>query len=214
MKYIVFTGILIFLAFPLFSQDSESDNYQIDSLSAVSVTPANQQLPEQNKIKKLDVDVNMGTSVAVSHGKLYSGYFMAPAFNYHVNPRLNVRVGLVYYRTTLPPLSISENQTYTFPTVNNFSVFTEGQYSVNSRLTVTGSAYKQLNTTVHTMNPKALDYGMQGVSVGFDYKISEGLHVGAQFNFQNTTNPYYNPYYRYSPYGMYPMSPGVNTGGW
>jgi hypothetical protein len=120
----------------------------------------------------------------------------------------------VYFNASFPSLSISENQSYTMPTVNNISVFTQGQYSVNSRLTVSGSAYKQVNSTVHSMNPKALDYGMQGVSVGFDYKITEGIHVGAQINFQNNTNPYYNPYYRYSPYGMYPMTPGVYSGGW
>lgn len=211
MKHFVITSILAFLMIPLFSQSDDSDHDQIDSLSALSVDPAYSRLPEQNTSKKLNVDVNMGTSVSVSHGKLYSGYFVAPAFNYQVNPRLNIRVGAVYMNASVPPLSISENQSFAYPTVNNVSVFTEGRYSLNPRLTLSGSAYKQVNTNTHSMNPKALDYGMQGVSVGFDYKISEGLHVGAQFNYQNNTNPYYNPYYRFSPYGMYP---GVNTGGW
>ena len=214
MKYFVITGILAFLTMPLFSQSGDSGQDQIDSLSAYSVDPAYSRLPEKDNNKKLNVNVNMGTSVAVSHGKFYSGYYMAPDFNYQVSPRLNVRVGVVYMNATIPPLSISENQSYTFPTVNNISVFTEGRYSVNSRLSVSGSAYKQVNTNVHAVNPKAFDFNMQGVSVGFDYKLSEGIHVGAQFNFQNNTNPYYNPYYRFSPYGMYPMYPGVNTGGW
>ncbi len=218
MKFIVFTGILAFLAVPLFSQTNEmsiaSDHDQVDSLSSISVDPVNSRLPIQNTNKKLNVNVNMGTSVAVSHGNFYSSYYVAPAFNYQVNPRLNVRVGVVYMNATIPPISISENQSYSYPAVNNISVFTEGRYSVNPRLTLSGSAYKQVNTNTQSMNPKALDYGMQGVSVGFDYKLSEGIHVGAQINFQNNTNPYYNPYYRYSPYGMYPMNTGVGTGGW
>ncbi len=154
--------------------------------------------------------MNIGTSVSASNGKYYSGYYVAPTFNYQVNPRLNIRVGVVYLNSTLPSLSISENQSYTLPDINYVSVFTEGTYNVSSRLTVSGSAYKQINGNMRTINPKALDYNMQGASVGFDYKISEGIHVGAQVRFQNSTNPYYNPYYRFGPYGMYPGT----TGGW
>jgi hypothetical protein len=84
--------------------------------------------------------------------------------------------------------TFNQNITSTF-------IYAEGEYLVNPRLLVTAKGYKTIATfSEPTMNPRALDLDGGGVSVGFNYKITENFHFGAEVGVNKGNTPY-NPYY-------------------
>ncbi len=87
---------------------------------------------------------------------------------------------------------------------SNFVLFASGNYLVNNKLLVYGSAYTnifsannyspfQLNSTTFRKNH------FDRFTLGAKYKFSNAFTIGAQVEYSDGLNPYYN---RFNPYGQ------------
>ncbi len=149
--------------------------------------------------KKLSVRMEMGTTFGVGSGNSsLFGVYVAPHISYKVSPRFRMNMGVQvtnsnfinYYNPYFGEISQPLNQNIT-----QTLLYAEGEYLVNPRLLVTAKGYKTLATfSEPKINPRALDMDGGGVSVGFNYKITENLHFGAEVGVSNGNSPY-NPYY-------------------
>ncbi len=71
------------------------------------------------------------------------------------------------------------------------SVYAKGDYFVTPRLTLTGVAFKEFSPYgTQNINPMFMNYNREGMSLQFNYKLFENVHVGAQFNYIRNENPY------------------------
>ncbi len=155
-----------------------------------------------NPDKKLSVRMEMGTSFSVGSGSAgLFGVYAAPHISYKVSPKLRVNFGTVIQNTNFinyynPYNTFAPEYTQTFgSSITRTLVYAEGQYLVNPRLMVNAKVYKEISTFgTPQVNPHALDLDGEGVSVGFQYKVNENMHIGAQFGYSKGRNPY-NPYY-------------------
>jgi hypothetical protein len=109
----------------------------------------------------------------------------------------------------MTPINTAEGIQYKMLPMTQMFVYASGNYRVSEKLVVNGTAYRQVYSNPNS-NQQAIisNYINNGVSVGFNYKISSNVSFGAQIqiNTQNNFNPYspggYNPYGGYSnPYG-------------
>ncbi len=146
------------------------------------------------------VDVNMGYMFSVKGG---GGPFMtlAPHVTYPLTNKLSLSAGISggFGNVYLPYLA-SEGQSGMLPMTQMF-IYASGNYQVNEKLSVSGSAYKRVidvknpNSSVHP----ATSFDNKGVSVGFNYKITNNISFGAQIHV-DSPSPDYNSLF--SPYGF------------
>jgi hypothetical protein len=162
--------------------------------------------------KKPDYGLNLGTSFTTT-----SGYgsaittFVSPHLSYSFNPRFRMTAGITLMNTQLigakPYYPIQSEQSFN----GNFTdalLYVSGQYLLNDRLTVSGTAYKKFSlydpAPVAGMTPYR-NPEFQGFNIGLDYKAGENFHIQAGFGFTNGSNLYqpnslYNPNPVYDPY--------------
>lgn len=68
-----------------------------------------------------------------------------------------------------------------------FMRYTEGSYLLSPRLTVSEASYKEILPSYKPyLNSVYCNYKMQGVSVGFDYKLVKNASIGTRSNYSNT----------------------------
>lgn len=201
------------------AEDSVSSYYHVAYPGMVPLTS-----PE----KKVSVRMEMGTSIGLgsSSGGMY-GIYASPHISYKVSPKLRLNFGarvensnfLNYYS---PYNSYFPEYTQTFESnITRTLVYAEGQYLVNPRLMVNAKVYKEVAVFGEPqINPRALDMDGEGVAVGFQYKINDNMHIGAEFSYSKGQSPY-NPFYPTSVGNSSFMSPyGINRndifdrGGW
>lgn len=182
--------VIFFIQLGLFAQAPLDEEIIVDG----EVTP---ETTETKIEKKVDFDLSVGSSYSFL-GKFgsYSNFYVSPSWNYKLNPRFLVRAGaLINYTpyTSVPSgLFYNENTQFSAPPVG-VMLYTQGTYFLSPRLTVTGTAYKEVTSSYKPfINPYYNNYKMQGVSIGFDYKLFENVHIGAQFNYNNTPPGYFN----------------------
>ncbi len=183
--------ILFFLVDPVFCQVSATD----------SVFRNDERFLQQ---KKFDYGVNLGsefTSVS-GFGSGLSTY-ISPHFTYRVNKRFNIGGGINIVTTNyINARSWYQNEQSAGSNGNysSASIFVCGQYLVNERLTLSGSAFKLFPITkdplpYNPFNPVSRN-GAQGVNFNVDYKIGEHMHIQAGFRYSQGLNSYNaNPYY-------------------
>lgn len=151
---------------------------------------------------KISVRMEMGSTFGIGNkgGGMY-GVYASPHLSYKASPRLRVNFGtrientnfLNYYNTYNPYFP---EYTQTFESnITRTLVYAEGQYLVNPRLMVNARVYKEVATFGEPqINPRALDLDGEGVSVGFHYKVSDNMHIGAEFGYSRGQSPY-NTFY-------------------
>lgn len=173
--------------------------------------------------KKISVRMEMGTSFGLGSGdKSLFGVYAAPHISYRVSPRFRVNFGamirnsnFINYINPFEPYypgytaTFDDNLTQTF-------VYAEGEYLVSPRLVINTRVFKEVaRFNEPQINPRALDLDSEGVSVGFNYRVSDGFQVGAQFEYSKGRRPYdpYNPFFpdsfgtfQSNPYGIPPMN--------
>jgi outer membrane protein assembly factor BamA len=93
-------------------------------------------------------------------------------------------------------------------------VYAQGQYLVNPRLQLTGTAfYETSRFNGLTMNPQATNLQSKGMSMHANYKVSEHFSVGAGVQISNGNSYLGNGLYQ-SP-AFFPRAGRFNTmGGW
>ncbi len=158
-----------------------------------------------NKKLYTGLDANMGYMVS---SKGYGGPFMSlsPYAAYPVNDKFHLTVGISagFGNIYLPYLYSGENSEM-LPMTQMF-IYARGNYMLNEKLTVSGSAYKRI---VDVKNPNrslkpSTSFDYQGVSVGLNYKITNNISFGAQIHFDSPAynNSIYSPFeYHALPYG-------------
>ena len=133
-------------------------------------------------------------STTMGYGSGISTY-VSPEVGYSLTSRFRINAGISIINTNFfgiaPYYSLTSEKKFN----GNFTsalVYVNGQYRLNDRLTLNGSAYKQFNLFD---DPPGTPYGKsndsQGFSMGIDYKAAENFHIQAGFGYSKGNHPYY-----------------------
>lgn len=160
-------------------------------------------LPENTRF-----NLEFGTGfTSFSSGGSMLGNYVAPRLEYDVNPSLTIIAGGSFsfnQYNNLPGQSLVVNNQSSLMQrgMTDHSLFVSGRYSINENLYMTGTIYREeghlpiLLMNRSTMNPGAMDYKNHGMSMGFNYRISNNLHFGAEVGVRRSNSPYgsYSPF--------------------
>jgi hypothetical protein len=199
MKLLVCISIL-FLSITVSNAQDLDEVFVTDSTTLI---PEN---PVKEKSKKLHTGINVDAGYMLGGGIGSPFMTLSPFVSYPVTNRFGVDVGLsAGYGGLFFPNTTLEGQPKMLPMTQLF-IFASGNYKLNEKLTVSGTAFKRIvdvQNPNNSVNPTT-NYNFQGASVGFNYKISNNFSFGVQLHF-NSPSGYsnYNPYggLRVSPYG-------------
>lgn len=193
-RKILFSLVLITIVVsPLFSQGS-----------AQGIISPDKNLLSGNPDLKFGLEAGTSFSTYGSGFSLFSNQ-VSPYLNYQVNPKLSLEIGTTFstYNTgNTPVFSLSGNNYGTsFTGISGYAV---GRYQASERLTFTGSVFRQSSVMPSlTLNPGAFEFLNQGMSMGFDYKISDRFSFGAGIQMNQTNAPWgvystnhRNPFFR------------------
>ena len=137
---------------------------------------------------------------------------LAPSVNWDVSRRFNLHIGTIFSSSMMngmnhlfpytPHMAGGESLSmYQGQRLFSSTVYAVGSYQVSPRLTLIGGTWlEQNNMHDMMMNPQAFDSRPKGGMFGFDYRITENLRFGAEFNISTGVNPF-NPIYNYGGYG-------------
>ncbi len=170
----------------------------------------------------LNYDLRLGTSFSTGFGG--SSFFMhsiAPSINWAASERFTIQAGTVFssvsfsgiqQNTMIHGFDNSYEQSFLQDNFYSNLTYALGFYRINENLTFMGGAYfESSNLGQHLqMNQKAFDLNAKGMIMGFDYRISNNMRIGAEFNFRSGHSP---SFYQFSPYsspGFYRSSPFDN----
>ncbi|MBE0640376.1 MAG: hypothetical protein IH598_17830 [Bacteroidales bacterium] len=173
--------------------------------------------PEKPVSFRMEVGSTFGLS---SGGGQMFGVYVSPHVSYRLSDkwRLNVSARIQnsnfinFYNPYLPHYP---EYTRTFDSnITQTLIYAESEYLVNPRLMISTKVFKEVSVFDQPqINPRALDLNSEGVSVGFNYRVSENFQFGAEVGYSKGRNPY-NPlfpgsfgYPGRSPYGISPLSP-------
>jgi hypothetical protein len=171
--------------------------------------------------KKVSVRMEVGSTFGFSSGagQLF-GIYTAPHISYKVSDRWRLNVGariqntnFINYYNPYNPYYPEFTQTFD-NNITQTMVYAESEYLVNPRLMISTRVFKEVSVFDQPqINPRALDMNSEGVSVGFNYRITEHLQFGAEFGYSKGRNPY-SPWHSTMPgfpgrshYDITPMSP-------
>ncbi len=184
-------------------QDTLPAPASYDAADTTEITPfiGNPKLLPYNPDKKMSVRMEMGTSFSVgSGGGSLFGVYVAPHVSYKVSPKFRLNFGAMIRNSNF----INYYNPYGFESISRFDnnitqtfVYVEGEYLVNDRLLIHARGYKEIaRFNEPNINPGALGLDNGGVAVGFDYKVSDNFHFGAEVSVHKGNTPYnpYNPY--------------------
>ncbi|TGE08090.1 hypothetical protein [Hymenobacter fodinae] len=153
------------------------------------------------------------TSFSLNAGAMFAGRYgsasyISPTMAYQVTKRFSVFGGATFLRTT-PGVAYG----YAYPGteagyrasqpgyygMNRMLIQGGGQYALSPRLTLTGSAWKDLTPGGYNVNPYAGFGGNMGSGVNLraDYHITENFSVSGGLRMSNGTSgsPGYSPMY-------------------
>jgi hypothetical protein len=191
----IFVLLLISSFGSVFSQAEQ--NLELPPVDSSLLQSNQKAVPE----KKIHVGATLDMSYAFS--KAYSGPMMyfSPYLSYPLTNRLSLYAGVTAgYGSLYSPYFMNEKGSVKLQPMTQFYLFAASSYQVNQKLTVTGTAYKNINTIPNLYKEKVnANYSASGVSVGFNYKIAPGLSFGAQIRIDS-----HNSY----PYGLNSGYPG------
>lgn len=212
MKKIILLGTSLLVSAIGVQAQQTADN---PVLYKIRTTEADQ----TNSIKPyspLQFRMEAGSSVGImGRNNTFWSNYLAPHASYQLGRRWNLNVGTVFSYTQFGASARRQEAGQSMPNgyFQNF-VYAQGQYLVNPRLQLTGTAFyetSRLNGLV--MNPQATNLQSKGMSMHAEYKVSEHFSVGAGVQISNG-----NPYLRnglYQSPGLFPGAGRFNTrGGW
>ena len=198
MRKLSFFVILFFLMAPVFSQIMRND----------TVSGADQRFLQP---KKFNYNVTLGSQFTSASGFGSAlNTWVTPRVSYNVNKRLSIGGGISIIQTNyFEARSYFRNEQGTAISSNgNFTsglIFIDGQYIVNKRLTISGSAYKQFPISqdplpYNPFNPVS-SKGAQGINFNVGYKLGEHVYIQAGFRYNEGVNPWYNDPFNQTPFG-------------
>jgi hypothetical protein len=198
MKRLIYIVLVFFVTSSVIAQDLDEIVLSDTAVFQNDVKPIR---------KKLHTGFNVNTGYMVtSKGKGGPYMSLSPHIIYPVTDKFYLNAGIsAGFGNMYLPYYITGEESQMLPMTQMF-IHASGNYVVNNKLTVSGSAYKRI---VDVKNPNSslqpstsIDY--QGLSVGFNYKITDNISFGAQIHFNSPSNynSLYSPYgYSVPPYG-------------
>lgn len=168
--------------------------------------------PGSEDMQLINVDVQLGTSFTSSFtGSPMMLSYIAPTLNFNISPRFNLSVGGVLMNNHTSAFNQfdpgSMDQGILPGRLNSdFALFASGNWLVNNKLLVYGSAYtskfSENNYSPFRLNSSSFRKNhFDRFTLGAKYKLSNALTIGAQVEY----NDGLNPYYRFNPYGRSPF---------
>ncbi len=180
LKLISITLPLLYLPFMAFNQDHLSQ----------------EKLDIRND-KSLNFNFFTGTNYLFSNGYGSAGsiYFGTNVL-YPVAPRFTLEFGTAvnFSRMIGIPAGLFPENKLSEPTLHATSVvlYARGNYFLSSRLTLSGTAFKQFSPDKYpAVNPYFINQSQEGMSFEFNYRLFQNLHIGAQFSFIKNNGPFY-----------------------
>ena len=214
MKYRILIITLFFL--PFISANSQWFYHFPDAFFMPAPGPEKYFLDSLNTghssedLQLMNVDVQLGTSFFSSFtGSPMMFSYIAPTLNFNISSRFNLSVGgiLMNNHTSVfnqfAPGSI-EQGSLPGRLNSDFAVFASGNWLVNNKLLVYGSAYTS-KFSANNYSPFRLNSSLSRndhfdrYTLGAKYKLSNAFTIGAQVEYSDGLNPYYN---RFNPYGQ------------
>lgn len=139
------------------------------------------------KTKKIAVALSMGTSfISTSHAGNGTSSFIAPSVNYRFSPKLSLNTGLlVSHNNFSVPVEYFNPESRSVviratPVESQNIFYATGNYYVTPRLLITGSLMQTFSETSNIQSSRGLNNSFKIMSMGFEYKISENITIGAR----------------------------------
>lgn len=207
MKQIILSAIILIIAVPLFSQTKQADTLATDS----------QHLFQP---RKFDYGLTLGSEFTSISG-FGSGLstYVTPRISYNVSKRFSIGGGLSIIQTNyFGAKSYFQNEQNSFSNGNYTSavLFVSGQYLVNDRLTIYGSAFKQFPITqdplpYNPFNPVSKN-GAQGINFNVSYRVGKNVIIQGSFRYSEGMNPYNCNHNYIDPFNSGSFIPGGGFG--
>ncbi|MDP1621619.1 MAG: hypothetical protein Q8M08_04680 [Bacteroidales bacterium] len=163
--------------------------------------------------KKYEYGITLGSQfTAVSGFGSALNSYITPSFSYNLNKRLRVGGGVSVIRTNyFQARSFFQNEQALGSNGNftNAVVFINGQYIVNERITISGTAYKQVPFSKDPLpyNPFSPVSSRQAQGINFEvgYKVGDHMFIQAGFRYSEGNNPYYADPFNRNVFQNYPF---------
>jgi hypothetical protein len=152
----------------------------------------------QDQKPKTDYGLQLGTMFTTSTG-YGSGLvsYIAPHMGYNVSSRLKINAGISIINTNLmgyqPYYSVlNSEQQKTSGNLTSALVWLNGQYMLNSRLTLSGTVYKQFSVfdNLPGNSPYKSLNDFQGVNFGFSYKATDHFTIDGSIGITKGYSPF------------------------
>lgn len=168
---------------------------------------AKAQFKYQNKLKtgNKGFSITTGAEVISFGGNTFFGTYIMPRYSFSLTPKFNITTGFNLGNLN-SSVNFSETNTNMYyhiiaPLFSNF-VFVEGEYSYSDHLKIRTSFYstlQQSNTFLPGTSINPLVNNWKSAKIGFDYKISDGFFINAEFGVTNSPLNLYrdNPFRNY-----------------
>ena len=159
---------------------------------------------------KMDYHLQVGSQFFTSSFGSGFSTFVSPSVSYGLSKRFSISGGLSLVNTTLAGkyyTPFSSEETSLNGNFTTATVFLSGQYLLNDRVTITGTAYKQFNVMGNVPGYYGLrNDDAQGMYLNVRYKVANNVHLEAGFGYSRGYN-------RYNPYSVFGNDPFNNTFG-
>lgn len=206
LKYIITTLIMLIgmnAAFPQLSEHIGKDSLVNDY--DLILNQDIQGFTNDNSTAKIENPLRMNyfAGTDLSYSSLFGygqGINLGANGSYALNSRFRMSVGSYVRFSRLSNVPSVFNSESGFPstgfTSTLFGFYARGDYFLTPRLIVSGTLFKEFSPfSGQAVNPLFLNHNREGMSLQFNYKLLNNLHIGAQFNYIKTDNPYH-------PYGV------------
>jgi hypothetical protein len=155
------------------------------------------------EIKKTAFTLNTGMMLIAGKSKNYSiNTYISAFYRININPRLSIRTGNVFFFPVnnyyIHSVSFENSSLTSFSTMTFFAA---ADYFATERFTITSTIYKTITNPFsdHKNMPQAINryacmMPSQSFSLGINYKIVNGLSIGAEIRLSDYYQPDFNLY--------------------
>ena len=202
--------VILFVSLLFIFVEANAQLSRVDSLPAAAGDINHHSV---STLHKLHTGIQAGTEFFTTSGN-GSGFstFLSPTLTYPVSKRFLVSGGISIVNTSFngyrPFYSFPEEKSWT-GNITQATLWFSGQYQLNNRLTLTGTAYKTF--TILGEKPGASSFykiNPQGAYFNVGYRISDNIHIDAGFGYSQGSSDtfgypgnrgfgssYYNPFF-------------------
>ena len=190
MRYILTCSLAIFFIVSVYCQD----DYYIDKNDKKNNESLISNQNFNTGINNYTLQIGSGFSRFSNNSNFFSTY-IAPSFDYSVNPKLKLNIGGIITNYNLNcnfnTESNENNQsTYGF---SNYLMYAKGEYLISPNIKIKSMVILDMDKTNQNLYNQNADnlYGKE-FRFGIDYKLSEKVHFNAEIGVSNRNNVFNN----------------------